>query len=360
MRTAKTLIRLGGCQGWSESSLGAHAILIVLSWGGSNEPSHEIMTLFVLRKLILQTRMRSHPVRLDLWFLVGPFVNFHTLRERKAKALARLRGCAGSPEPSLVAFVINTIISWAGSNYNKRSIKSTSTDIKFVTSLSAAARQNQQNDVRPAKTQISLGIRPVWSESSLSAWRSLTCRSLAILRAHSDDWSDWADTDQTGRMPKLIRVFIRCTSFCWFCRAAAPILILILWLDTGWTQFDCCFHIGICALKGCLSPIWTLERYNVLLRLFVLLGVVSSTITWVDSHANPVSNSSLLVKQNALKQVTILNNWAKWSTSWQNQQNGMCAQRKTQISLGIRPVWSESSLSAWRKLGSLATHMPFC
>ena len=29
---------------------------------------------------------------------------------------------------------------------------------------------------------------------------------------------------------------------------------------------------------------------------------------------------------------------------------------KTQISLGIRPVWSESSLSAWRKVGSLATH----
>ena len=33
----------------------------------------------------------------------------------------------------------------------------------------------------------------------------------------------------------------------------------------------------------------------------------------------------------------------------------VCAQRR-QISLGIRPVWSESSLSAWRKLGSLATH----
>ena len=29
---------------------------------------------------------------------------------------------------------------------------------------------------------------------------------------------------------------------------------------------------------------------------------------------------------------------------------------KTQISLGILPVWSESSLSAWRKLESLATH----
>ena len=28
---------------------------------------------------------------------------------------------------------------------------------------------------------------------------------------------------------------------------------------------------------------------------------------------------------------------------------------KTQISRGIRPVWSKSSLSAWRKLGSLAS-----
>ena len=29
---------------------------------------------------------------------------------------------------------------------------------------------------------------------------------------------------------------------------------------------------------------------------------------------------------------------------------------RTPISLGICPVWSESSLSTWRKLGSLATH----
>ena len=34
-RTVKTLIRLGGCPGWSESSLGAKVILLVLSWGGS-------------------------------------------------------------------------------------------------------------------------------------------------------------------------------------------------------------------------------------------------------------------------------------------------------------------------------------
>ena len=29
-------------------------------------PSHEIIALFVLRKLILQTHMRSHPVGLDV------------------------------------------------------------------------------------------------------------------------------------------------------------------------------------------------------------------------------------------------------------------------------------------------------
>ena len=53
--------------------------------------------------------------------------------------------------------------------------------------------------VRPAKTRISLGIRPVWSEFSLSAWRKLG--SLPTHWAHSED------SDQTGRMPRLIWVF---------------------------------------------------------------------------------------------------------------------------------------------------------
>ena len=52
------------------------------------------------------------------------------------------------------------------------------------------------------------------------------------------------------------------------------------------------------------------------------------------------------------------NNWHKYiiielptkPTKWH-----VCP-AKTQISLGIHPVWSESSLSAWRKLGSLSTH----
>ena len=53
--------------------------------------------------------------------------------------------------------------------------------------------------LRPGKTQISLGICPVWSESSLSAWRSLG--SLANNWVHSEE------ADQTGRMPRLIWVF---------------------------------------------------------------------------------------------------------------------------------------------------------
>ena len=106
--------------------------LAVKSYCGKYEPSHEIMALFVLRKLNLQMRIRSHPVGLDVCFLVCPFVYFRSSCVRTAKALARLRrwagspepslvayvtlcGCAGLPEPSLVAYVISTIISWAGS-----------------------------------------------------------------------------------------------------------------------------------------------------------------------------------------------------------------------------------------------------
>ena len=57
--------------------------------------------------------------------------------------------------------------------------------------------------VRPAKTQINLGTRPVWSESSLSAWRKLG--SLATHWVHSED------SEQTGQMPRLIWVFTGCT-----------------------------------------------------------------------------------------------------------------------------------------------------
>ena len=53
--------------------------------------------------------------------------------------------------------------------------------------------------VRPAKTQISLGIRPVWSESSLCAQR--IAKGPRFLHADSES------SDQTGRTPRLIWAF---------------------------------------------------------------------------------------------------------------------------------------------------------
>ena len=56
-----------------------------------------------------------------------------------------------------------------------------------------------KESVRPAKTQISLTIRPVWSESSPCAqW---VAKDPSFLHADSED------SDQTGRMLRRIWVF---------------------------------------------------------------------------------------------------------------------------------------------------------
>ena len=75
----------------------------------------------------------------------------------------------------------------------------------------AAAWQNQQNDTcaqrrlisawasaQSAKTHISLGIRSVWSASSPSAWRNIGPLTTYWVRSE--------DSDQAGRMPRLIWV----------------------------------------------------------------------------------------------------------------------------------------------------------
>ena len=86
--------------------------------------------------------------------------------------------------------------------------------------------------VRPAKTQISLGIRPVWSESSLCAqWVD---KDSSFLHADSED------SDQTGRMPRLIWVF------------AGRTLILLV--------FSCCgLNIGSPRVADCCGNfLWAL------------------------------------------------------------------------------------------------------
>ena len=63
--------------------------------------------------------------------------------------------------------------------------------------------------LRPAKTQISLCIRPVWSEPSLSAWTNIG--SSATHWAHYEDWSDRADAQADLSLRWAQR------PFCWFC-----------------------------------------------------------------------------------------------------------------------------------------------
>ena len=82
---------------------------------------------------------------------------------------------------------------------NKRTIHSVSHN------LSHLMTKPTKWHVRPAKTQISLGIHPVWSESSMSA-----CRKLGSPATH---WAHSEDSDQTGRMPRLIWVFAGRTGF---------------------------------------------------------------------------------------------------------------------------------------------------
>ena len=56
-------------QEWDDRHYGLTSCLLQLDFSRHyllNEPFYEIMVLFVLRKLILQTRMRSHPVGLDV------------------------------------------------------------------------------------------------------------------------------------------------------------------------------------------------------------------------------------------------------------------------------------------------------
>ena len=77
--------------------------------------------------------------------------------------------------------------------------------------------------VRPANTQISPGIRPVWSESSLCAeWVDKDPRFLPVDSRRL--WSDWADA-QADLSLRWTHKFI----FCWFCRAAAHFILQTVW-----------------------------------------------------------------------------------------------------------------------------------
>ena len=93
---------------------------------GSKHICHEIMAFFILSRLVIQTRMHSHPARVRvrarcLIFgrtlrLLPYFMCANSQGSGKTAQMRRL------PEPWLVASVISTIISWAGLFYYSRSL----------------------------------------------------------------------------------------------------------------------------------------------------------------------------------------------------------------------------------------------
>ena len=73
--------------------------------------------------------------------------------------------------------------------------------------------------VRPAKTQVSLGIHPV-SESSLSAWRNLG--------PSATHWAQAKTLIRLGGCPGWSESSLGAHSFCWFCHVVAQIIIFAL------------------------------------------------------------------------------------------------------------------------------------
>ena len=150
--------------------------------------------------------------------------------------------------------------------------------------------------VHPAKTQISLGIRPVWSESSLSAWRKL--RSLATHWVHSKD------SDQTGRMPRLVWGF-----------AGRTVIVLVL----SWgSSFYLCSTPEILKLDG-------EKRFLKLKNLFsqYFPEIIMRIPAWCKA------NYLFIIEPH-------------------HEKTFLCHMRTTkgQISLGIRAVWSAPFLFA--------------
>ena len=117
MQTAKTLIRLSGCLGWSESSLGAQVILLVLPWGGSVYIQRSSRTLFqpchegnqwCVDSNISNTQVQPISGTRSLAFRLK-LIYFIDCECRKGRLWQE---CTDLPEPSLFPYVVSTLFAW--------------------------------------------------------------------------------------------------------------------------------------------------------------------------------------------------------------------------------------------------------
>ena len=94
----------------------------------------------------------------------------------------------------------------------KRDYDDSFLEVPIFSDLSRSLTKPTKWYVRPAKTRVSLGIHPVWSESSLSTWRNI--------RFFATHWVHIDDSDQTGRMQVILLVLSCSSSFIVYFRLA--------------------------------------------------------------------------------------------------------------------------------------------
>ena len=243
----------------------------------------------------------------------------------------------------------------------------------------------------PAKTQIRLGIHPVWSESSLCIqW---VAKYPSFLHADSED------SDQTGQMPRLIWVFAERTSFCWFFRLrlicfhgkvwklslnyhqipTLSVSLVTVTNDSHWSMFG--WEISHPMLKPtkwqCTSkdsvgihPVW-LESW-----LCIQWVAKYPSFLHVESEdSDQTGQMPRLIRVFAghtcyfvgfdMRQLKCQWNQLSWSVErpipTTQMSRKMTKPAKWLCAQQLRSAWvsaqsDQSSLSAWRKFGSLANH----
>ena len=119
--------------------------------------------------------------------------------------------------------------------------------------------------VHPVKTQISLGIHPVWSESSLcTQW---VAKDPRFLHADSEDWSDWADA-QANLSPRWVH-----RPFCCFCHEAAQIMKWVRAQQNHVCPSKTDQPVHVVWSESTLSTLWPVKDPNPLIRLCRLIHV---------------------------------------------------------------------------------------
>ena len=181
---AKTLIRLGGCQGWSETFAGRTCDFVGFVMRHV-DVAQFVCPLVPWQKTLHKTGWSGPAVP------ICPTTRYTCMQaDRFYQRAMQLKGYCSSMLPNKHDEL----------NWTKRAA---STQIKTNLEMIRIVRKRTLRHMRPAMTQINLRIRAVWSESSLGAlWIDDGSKFLQAGRE---------DSDQTARMRRLIWVFTRRT-----------------------------------------------------------------------------------------------------------------------------------------------------